>query len=76
MGGTRAYLSPEVVGWRDGETDDPCFLQQSQDAYAVGLILYQVLTRDSEPPTAVEVSGSLVQYQPAGGVCACVKEGR
>lgn len=58
------------MGWVEGETSVPCVLQQGQDAYALGLILYQVLTRDPEPPTGVEVSDSLVQkQQPCEHVC-------
>lgn len=36
----------ETVGWIEGEASVPRILQQNQDAYALGPILYQVVTRD------------------------------
>ena len=61
MGGTVEYLAPEAVGDMAGQnSSDPVLLQENQDAYALGVVLYQVLARDPQTPFAMQVSDLLV----------------
>ena len=65
MGGTVEYLAPEAVGYMSGQAhSEPVLLRESQDTYALGVVLYQVLARDELPPFAMPVSGVLAQKRP------------
>ena len=58
-GGTLEILAPEAMGGATRRNHEPILVQESQDAYALGVMAHQLVTRDTQPPFAMEVRSRL-----------------
>lgn len=55
IGGTYEFLAPEAMAGFKPHSNEPILAQESQDAYALGVMAYQLMTCDPQPPFAMKV---------------------